>query len=212
MENLRTRLIFVSVADSGTNRVFTHRNGTTTVLPRGGAANNTTPTFRTENGSNANNPGLTYFIKSDNTEWQSGSSSQVVSIEIHNTQLTSSQNPQIDNAAFTAWHSLPENIIANRGKTIWRFQRIANDSPFAPLDGQVVLVEVGDIVKNDDGNYVLQNLKHLHDFSLSGTGFNWEVTGIFAPPTGAPSVEGVLGKSQLPTGCGIYRKSGWQGN
>ena len=188
-----------SVTRSGDIVTVTKRDNTTTTISLSKYVNpeHVTPTFRTEDGSSANNAGLTFFIKSDNTQWQSGSSTQVAAIEINHTQFTTSQNPQIDNAGNTGWHSLPEDISTNRGTTIWTFQRLQNSSPFAPVVGSVITVQADTIVKNDDGNYVLQNLTHLEGFSQSGTGYNWQVVGSFAPPTSATEIVGDIDWSKL---------------
>ena len=114
-------------------------------------------------------------------------------------QYTLSQNPAVDTAAYTDWHSLPANIIEHRGSTIWTFQRIANASPFAPITGTLI-IQSETIVKNADNNYVLQELTVLEGLSNTfGTGVNWQVVGAFAMPVGADSIVGGIGKSHLPS-------------
>ena len=157
--------------------------------------------FRTEDGSSANSAGLVSFIKSDNTQWQSGSSTQVAAIEIHPDQYTLAQNPQDDDASYTDWNEFSEDLIQNGGMSIWTFQRISvsgEGSALTPIVGDRMQVQVDSLTKNDDGNYVLGTLTHLSGFSTSGSGYNFQVVSVFAPPTGADSVIGVLRKTQLP--------------
>ena len=154
--------------------------------------------FRTQNGSTAV-PGQIVFIEADNTDWESGSSDLIVAIEIDSQQYTLTQNPSVDNAEYTGWHSLPENIAENRGSTIWTFQRIANSTPFAPISGTLI-IQSETIIKNSDGNFVLQNLKVLQGLNQTfGTGVNWQVVGVFAPPSGADAIIGALAKGKLPS-------------
>ena len=155
--------------------------------------------FRSEDG-NSVLPGTFHAYKSDNSQWQGGSSIEIAAIEIDPAQFTLSQNPQTDNAAYTGWHSLADDLIENGGSSIWTFQRIGNSSPFAPVAGEVFRVQVETLSKNDDGHYVLGNLVHLegHTFA-SGTGYNWQVVAAFAPPSGADAVIGVLARDKLPT-------------
>ena len=157
--------------------------------------------FRTEdiNGETATLPGGIYFIKSDNTQWQSGSSAQIAAIEINPTQFTLAQNPQVDTPAYAGWHSLADDLIANGGSSIWAFQRIGDSTPFAPIAGSLFRVQVETLAKNDDGNYVLGDFVHLESYSESGSGYNWQVVAAFAPPSGADAVIGVLAKSKLPS-------------
>ena len=139
--------------------------------------------FRTANGSSAQ-PGEIFFIKSDNSEWNSGSSNDIAAIELDREQCTLQQNPQVDNGTYTGWHSLPEDIVQNGGSTIWTFQRIADSSPFGPISG-TLRIQSERIVKNTDGNYVLQALHVLEGLDNTfGSGVNWQVVGVFAPPTG----------------------------
>ena len=153
--------------------------------------------FRTENGSSAV-PGQIFFIKADNTEWQSGSSNDISAIEIDADQYTLTQNPDTDTATYRGWHNLPENIVEHRGSTIWTFQRIADESPFTPIGG-TLRIQAENIVKNDDGNFVLQNLVVLEGLSQTfGSGVNWQVVGVFAPPSGADAIIGVIVKDKLP--------------
>ena len=157
--------------------------------------------FRTEDGSSADSAGLVSFIKSDNTQWQSGSSTQVAAIEIHPDQYTLAQNPQSDNASYTDWNEFAEDLIQNGGMSIWTFQRISvsgEGSALTPIVGDRMQVQVDSLTKNSDNNYVLGTLTHLSGFSTSGSGYNWQVVSVFAPPVGADSVIGVLRKTQLP--------------
>ena len=148
--------------------------------------------FRTQNGSSAL-AGDIFFIKADNTEWNSGSSNDIVAIEMNDQQYTLTQNPSVDNATYTGWHSLPEDIVINSGSTIWTFQRIANSSPFGPISG-TLRIQAETIVKNSDGNFVLQNLTVLEGLSNTfGSGVNWQVVGAFAPPSGADAINRCIG-------------------
>ena len=154
--------------------------------------------FRSANAASAV-PGDFVFYKSDNTEWQSGSSNDLAAVEIDREQYTLSQNPQIDDASYTDWTSFADDIVQHRGSSIWTFQRIANSSPFTSI-GAPLRLEAQNIVKNDDGNYVLQNLRVLMGLDNTfGTGVNWQIIGVFAPPTGAESVVGVMPKASLPS-------------
>ena len=154
--------------------------------------------FRTQNAATIN-PGEIVFYKADNTEWQSGSSDQIVAIELDREQCTLQQNPGVDDATYTGWHSLPNDIVENGGSVIWTFQRIADSSPFAPIAG-TLRIQAETTVKNDDGNFVLQNVTILEGLNNNfGTGVNWQVVGAFAPPSGADAVIGVLDKSKLPS-------------
>ena len=105
-----------------------------------------------------------------------------MSIEIHASQYTLSQNPQTDTAAYTDWHSLPQDIVDNKGSTIWTF--LFGGSGLAFVTGSGLIVQAETIIKNSDGNYVLQNLSFLNDFTINGSGYNWQVAGVFAPPSG----------------------------
>ena len=154
--------------------------------------------FRTEDGSNANVAGLTFFIKSDNTQWQSGlASDNVVSIEINANQYTLSQNPQTDTGSYTGWHSLPQNMVDHKGSTIWNFHYGGSGVNF-PNDPSLI-IQAETIVKNNDGNYVLQTLTILEDYSITGSGHNWQVAGVFAPPSGADAIVGQIAKNILPS-------------
>ena len=161
--------------------------------------------FRTQNAATAN-PGEIVFYKSDNSEWQSGSSDDIVAVELDQEQCTLQQNPGVDTGTYTAWHNLPDDIVLNGGSTIWTFQRIADSSPFAPIAGTLI-IQAETITKNDEENFVLQNLKILQGLNNNfGTGVNWQVVGVFAPPSGADAIIGVLDKSQLPSDT-VYAES-----
>ena len=161
--------------------------------------------FRTEDGANADNAGIANFTKADNSQWQGGSSSEIAAVEINLAQYTLQQNPQVDNAAYTAWAGLADDLIANGGSSIWTFQRIGNSSPFAPVAGALMRLQVETVAKNTDGNYVLSNIVSLEGYSFApGTGYNWQVVAAFTPPSGADGVIGVLAKAKLP-GDVVYR-------
>ena len=154
--------------------------------------------FRTEDNDGAI-AGATYFIKSDNTQWQSGSTNDISAVEIHHTQFDLTQNPigATDTPANTDWHSLPQDIVDNKGATIWDFYRMGSGVvvPSTPT----FRLRAGTIAKNDDGNYVLQNLKVLRGWNWSGsTGVNWQVAGVFAPYSPADGIVGVVEKDNLP--------------
>ena len=155
--------------------------------------------FRTEDGSNANVAGLTFFIKSDNTQWQTGSVDQVEAIEINATQFTITQNPTnpADTPSYTGWHSIAQNIVEHMGSTIWSFyyMGVGVALPSSPS----FQLQAERIIKNSDGNYVLQNLTVLKGYSTTGTGYNWQVVGVFAPPTGADALIGTLKRTSLPS-------------
>ena len=143
--------------------------------------------------------GAVFFIKSDNTEWQQGSSTEIAAIEIHPTQLTLTQNPQLDTGSYTGWHSLVDDIVQNSGSTIWTFQELTTSGNIVPIAGSVFRVQAETVSKNSDGNYVLSNLYHLEGYNRTGSsGVNWQVVTVFAPPSGADAVIGVLSKNQLP--------------
>ena len=142
--------------------------------------------------------GTFHPYKSDNSLWQSGSSLDIAAIEVHPTQYLLNQNPQTDNASYTAWHSLADDLIANGGSSIWTFQRIDNTTG-AIQAGKVFHVQVEALSKNSDGNYVLSNLVHLIGFNnTDGAGNDWQIAAAFTPPVGADAVIGVLSKPTLP--------------
>ena len=152
--------------------------------------------FRTEDG-NSVIAGVTHFYDADNSQWQSGAASaNVVAIEIDSQQLDLMQNPQTDNASYTGWHSLPQDLVDNGGSSIWNFHYGGAGITF-PNDPSLV-VQADTVVKNDDGNYVLQALTFLQDFSITGTGYNWQVAAVFAPPSGADAIVGTINKAKLP--------------
>ena len=162
--------------------------------------------FRTEDG-NAVAPGITHFYKSDNSQWQSGSSTQIAAIEISPDQFTLTENPQspVNPAGYRTWAKLADDIIENGGMSIWTFQRIGNSDPSNTVAGSYIQVQVDSVTKNSDGNYVLGSLVHLHGFSQNGQGYNWQVVGVYAPPTGADSIIGVVKKNTLPSDT-VYKE------
>ena len=184
----------VSVTKSGDIVTITDRDNSTTTFSLSDYVNplNISKAFRTEDGSNANNAGLIFFIKSDNSQWQSGSSNQIAAVEINDEQYTLSQNPQTDNASYTGWHKFLDDMIENEGSTIWTFQRIDETNPDTTLTGQVFRLQAENIIKNTDGNYVLQNIVPLVDYNTSGSGYSWQVIGAFAPPSGADAIVGKI--------------------
>ena len=146
-----------------------------------------------------------YFIKSDNTEWNSGPATDIAAIEIHPNQFALNLNPQspVSIPADTSWHSLPDDMVENLGSTIWTFYNmgtgLVTNSPTFQIQAET-------IVKNSDGNYVLQNLHVLKDWTWSGSGgVNWRVAAVFAPPSGSDAIIGVVPKSTLP-GDVVYRE------
>ena len=189
----------ISVTKSGDIVTVTDRDNSTTTFS---LAEYTNPRFvslpfRTEDGSNADDAGLTFFIKSDNTQWQSGSSNQIAAVEIHRQQYDLTQNPQVADAEYTAWHSFLDDIIQSGGSTIWTFQRIDDNNPNNALSGQLFRLQSETIIKNSDGNYVLQNIVSLVDYSTNGTGYNWQVVGVFAPSSGSEDIVGQIDWSKL---------------
>ena len=152
--------------------------------------------FRTQDG-NSVLAGEVKFYKSDNSQWQSGSSNQIAAIEIHPSQCDLTQNPQVDTATYTGWHSLPDDLVASGGSSIWTFQRIGTSSPYAPIDGHVFRILAQTIIKNDDGNYLLQNVSSLEDYTTQGTGYSWQVVAAFAPPSGANEIIGGIPWAKL---------------
>ena len=140
--------------------------------------------------------GAVYFIKADNTEWQSGSTNDIAAIEVHPTQLTLSQNPQVDTAGYTGWHSLPDDIVINKGSTIWSFYEMGSGTnvPSSPT----FQLQAERIIQNSDGNYVLQALTVLEGYNRTGSaGVNWQVSLVFAPPSGADAIIGKIRWSKL---------------
>ena len=189
----------ISVTKSGDTVMVTDRDNSTTSFSLAEYKNPrfVSLPFRTEDGSNANSEGLTFFIKSDNTQWQTGSSDQVSAVEINDQQYTLSQNPQTDNASYTGWHTLLDNIIQSGGSSIWTFQRIDETNPDTTLTGQVFRLQAETIIKNSDGNYVLQNIVSLVDYNLTGSGYSWQVVGVFAPPSGSDAIVGQIDWGKL---------------
>ena len=101
---------------------------------------------------------------------------------------------------------MADNLIERGGSSIWTFQRIDNTDPNQVLDGQLFRIEVDSISKNTDGNYVLSSVINLEGYSFSsGTGYNWLVVSVFAPPAGADGLIGVVSKAKLPSDT-VYRE------
>ena len=155
--------------------------------------------FRTEDGDSVIE-GVTHFYKSDNSQWQGGSPSEIAAIEIHPTQFSLTQNPQTANPNYTGWHSLIDNLIEKGGSSIWTFQKLDNTNPNNIVAGELFRVQTETLSKNDDGNYVLSNIVYLMGSdTASGSGYSWQVVSAFAPPSGADAVIGVLAKNKLPS-------------
>ena len=153
-------------------------------------------TFRTLDNDGAID-GTTYFIKADNTEWNSGSTSDIAAIEIDRLQFSLAQNPQTGTPVDTSWHSLPQDVVDNRGTTLWSFYNMGAGTN-VPAEPTFTLYS-HNIVKNSDGNYVLGNLVVEKGWTWSGSnGVNWQVVGQFAPPAGAKGIFGVIPKPNLP--------------
>ena len=189
----------ISVTKSGDTVTVTDRDNSTTTFSLSEYTNPrfVSLPFRTEDGSNANDAGLTFFIKSDNTQWQTGSSTQIAAVEINDQQYTLSQNPQTDNASYAGWHRFLDDIIKSKGSSIWTFQRIDETNPNTVLTGQVFRLQAENIIKNSDGNYVLQDIVSLVDYSTSGSGYSWQVVGVFAPISAADAIVGQIDWSKL---------------
>ena len=118
--------------------------------------------------------GTTFFIKSDNTEWNSGGTDDIAAVEIDSQQLTLSQNPQLDNGSYTAWHSLAEDLVVNGGRSAWAFYNMGSTTN-VPAEPTFIL-HAGDVIKNGNGNYVLQDITVLKDWTWTGSnGVNWQV-------------------------------------
>ena len=147
--------------------------------------------------------GTVFFIKADNTEWNSGSTADIAAVEIDATQFDLTQNPQTATAGYSNWHSLPQDLVDNKGSSIWNFYNMGSgvtlpDAPTFQLQAETV-------AKNDTGNYVLQHLHVLKGWTWSGSnGVNWQVSGVFAPPSGADSIVGVIGSANLPARTGAF--------
>ena len=161
------------------------------------------PAFRTFDSDGETNvlAGTFYPIKSDNSMWQAGSSTEIDAIEFHPSQFSLTQNPQLPGAtpAYTDWHSLPDDMAANGGSVIVTLQRIDN-STLAPIAGKVAYIQSDAVSKNSDSNYVLSELTHLIGFdNTDGAGNDWQVVMVFAPPSGADAIIGVIAKSHLPS-------------
>ena len=156
--------------------------------------------FRSEDGSSGVPAGTFYFIKSDNTQWQAGAASEnLAAIEFNPTQFSLKQNPNDanDNPGTTDWRSLLEDIVVNDGATVWLFYNLGT-GVVVPSDPTLIVL-ANTIVKNEDGNYVLQNLVVLKDYTIAGTGYNWQIAGSFAPISPGPGIVGIVPKNHLPT-------------
>ena len=153
--------------------------------------------FRTEDGNSVID-GVIHFYTSDNDQWQNGpASTNLAAVEIDPNQFSLSQDPTNPASIpeYTGWHSLPDNLATRGGSSIWNFHYGGSGINF-PND-PTLIVQAETIIKNDDGNYVLQNLTILKDFTITGSGYNWQIAGVFAPPTGADAVIGQIPYSQI---------------
>ena len=154
--------------------------------------------FRSENGSSGI-AGQIYFIKADNTDWQGGSTNDIAAIEIHPTQFSLTQDPNspLDIPGYQDWHSLPQDIVENMGATIWDFYWMG-DTVVVP-EAPTFRLRAATIIKNNDGNYVLQSIKALLGYNWThGSGQNIQVAGVFAPYSPADGIVGVVDKGNLP--------------
>ena len=141
--------------------------------------------------------GTVYFIKADNTQWNTGSTDDIAAVEIDSTQFSLTQNPQTATPAYGNWHSLPQDLVDNKGSSIWNFYNMGSgvtlpDAPTFQLQAETV-------ARNEQGNYVLQHIHVLKGWTWTGSGgVNWQVSGVFAPPSGADSIIGVIASANLP--------------
>ena len=146
--------------------------------------------FRTEDGSSDDAAGLMHLIKSDNTQWQSGSASENLdAIGLNPSQYTLTQNPQTDNAAYTDFHSLLDDRAQNGSSVLMFFYYMG--SGVALSDVPSMILQADTIIRNLDGTYALQMITVLKDFTLTGTGYNWQVSVGEASFAGWDSVFGV---------------------
>ena len=84
--------------------------------------------------------------KSDNSRWQVASTTEIAAIELHPTQFTLSQNPQVDNAGYAGWHSVADDIVENGGMTLWYFQRIDNDNQ-NPIADKIAIIQCDNLIQ-----------------------------------------------------------------
>ena len=143
--------------------------------------------------------GTIFFIKADNTEWQSGGASGIAAIEIDSTQFSLAQNPQLPGSTpvNTAWHSLPQDMVDNLGSTLWSFYNMGSGTNVPSTPTFTLMSD--QIAKNNNGNYVLQELSVVKNWTHTGSdGVNWQVVGTFAPPIGTKALFGVVNKNNLP--------------
>ena len=123
------------------------------------------------------------FIKSDNTQWQSGSSTQIAAIEISDKLCSATQNPLVDTATSTGHHNYLNDRVQNGGQVIITFARLlySNNNVSGVSSTQVIVIRTENVSINDDNNYVLSNLTHLLGFSQSGEGYGWQLRSLQNP-------------------------------
>ena len=155
--------------------------------------------FRAQDGNPDGLPaGVVGFLRADNTQWQSGAASEsLAAIALNPAQFSLTQDPTNPASipGYTGWHSLPDNIAEKRGSTIWSFYYGGAGIGFP--DDPSLIVQAETIVRNDDGSYALQNITVLKDYTLTGQGYNWQVSGAFAPPSGADAIVGRIAWGKL---------------